>query len=63
MKITKGVLKKKFTDLQCGFSTRIGTNRKQAVETLKQSDPVRTLLFGNNGILSIEQIGSSQERR
>lgn len=50
-------------DFQCSFSTRTGDNRKQAVENLKQSDSVRTLLFGNNGILSIEQIGNSQERR
>ncbi|WP_162848910.1 hypothetical protein [Wolbachia endosymbiont of Nilaparvata lugens] len=56
--IEKGVV-----DFQCGFSTRTGDNRKQAVENLKKSEPVSTLLFGDHGILSIEQIGSSQERR
>ncbi|MCA7010656.1 hypothetical protein [Wolbachia endosymbiont of Tribolium confusum] len=50
------------TDLQCGFSTRIGSSRKRAVDNLKQSDSVRTLLFGDNGILSVEQLGSSQQK-
>lgn len=55
-------IEKDVIDLQCGFSKRIGNNRKRAVDNLKQSDSVRTLLFGDNGILSVEQHGSSQRK-
>lgn len=50
-------------DLQCGLSTRIGSNKKQAIERLRQSESVRTLLSGNGGILSIKQPGSSQRKQ
>ncbi|MFP3029808.1 MAG: hypothetical protein ACEY3M_01060, partial [Wolbachia sp.] len=50
-------------DLQCGLSTRIGSNKKQAIERLRQSESVRTLLSGDSGILSIEQPGSSQRKQ
>ncbi|MDX5495362.1 MAG: hypothetical protein O7198_01635 [Wolbachia endosymbiont of Nomada marshamella] len=49
-------------DLQCGFSTRIGSNKKQAIERLGESESARTLLSGDSGILSIEQLSSSQQK-
>lgn len=50
-------------DLQCGLSTRIGSNKKQAIERLRQSESVCTLLSGDSGILPIEQPGSSQRKQ
>ncbi|WP_353287043.1 hypothetical protein [Wolbachia endosymbiont (group A) of Anthophora plumipes] len=49
-------------DLQCGLSTRIGSNKKQAIERLGESESARTLLSGDSGILSIEQLSSSQQK-
>lgn len=56
------LIKEDVIDFQFSLSKRIGSNRKQAVDNLKQSDSVRTLLFGDNGILSVEQLGSSQQK-
>lgn len=50
-------------DFQLGCSMRTGTDKKQAIKHLKQSESARTLLSGNNGILSIEQLGSSQRKQ
>lgn len=47
-------------DMQFGYSMRTGTDKKQAIKHLKQSESARTLLSGDSGILSIEQPGSSQ---
>ncbi|WP_264705730.1 hypothetical protein [Wolbachia endosymbiont (group A) of Ancistrocerus nigricornis] len=42
---------------------RTGTDKKQAIKHLKQSESARTLLSGDSGILSIEQFGSSQRKQ
>ncbi|WP_224721446.1 hypothetical protein [Candidatus Wolbachia massiliensis] len=47
-------------DLQLGFNAHTGTDKKQAIESLEQSETVRTLLSGDGGILSIEQHDSEQ---
>ncbi|WP_395461671.1 hypothetical protein [Wolbachia endosymbiont (group A) of Therophilus tumidulus] len=49
-------------DFQLGCSMRTGTDKKQAIKHLKQSESARTLLSGDSGILSIEQPGSSQRK-
>ncbi|MDR2609666.1 MAG: hypothetical protein LBC06_03680 [Rickettsiales bacterium] len=49
-------------DLQCSFNTRTEADKKQAIERLRQSEPVRTLLSGDGGILSIEQHSSTQRK-
>ncbi|WP_341811594.1 hypothetical protein [Wolbachia endosymbiont (group A) of Oxytorus armatus] len=49
-------------DSQLGCSMRTGTDKKQAIKHLKQSESARTLLSGDSGILSIEQLGSSQRK-
>ncbi|WP_375604343.1 hypothetical protein NOX90_01955 [Wolbachia endosymbiont of Anurida maritima] len=49
-------------DFQLGCSMRTGTDKNQAIEHLKQSESARTLLSGNDGILSIEQPGGSQQK-
>ncbi|MDU8920996.1 MULTISPECIES: hypothetical protein [unclassified Wolbachia] len=50
-------------DFQLGCSMRTGTDKKQAIKHLKQSESARTLLSGDSGILSIEQFGSSQRKQ
>ena len=50
-------------DFQLGCSMRTGTDKKQATEHLRQSESARTLLSGDNGILSIEQLSSSQQKQ
>ncbi|WP_264702415.1 hypothetical protein [Wolbachia endosymbiont (group A) of Volucella inflata] len=49
-------------DFQLGCSMRTGTDKKQAIKHLKQSESARTLLSGNGGMLSIEQPGSSKRK-
>ena len=49
-------------DFQLGGSMRTGTDKKQAIKHLQQSGSARTLLSGDSGILSIEQLGSSQQK-
>ncbi|WP_338406770.1 hypothetical protein [Wolbachia endosymbiont (group A) of Longitarsus flavicornis] len=49
-------------DMQFGCSMRTGTDKKQAIERLRESESARTLLSGDSGILSIEQPGSSQRK-
>ncbi|MDG7053664.1 MAG: hypothetical protein LKM45_07450 [Wolbachia endosymbiont of Alcedoecus sp.] len=49
-------------DLRFGFNARTGTDKKQAIERLRQSEPARTLLSGDGGILSIEQYNSAQQK-
>ncbi|MFP3015552.1 MAG: hypothetical protein ACEY3B_04545 [Wolbachia sp.] len=50
-------------DIQFGCSMRTGDDKGQAIERLRQSESVHTLLSGNGGILSIEQPGSSQRKQ
>lgn len=50
-------------DFQLGCSMRTGTDKKQAIKHLKQSESARTFLSGDSGILSIEQFGSSQRKQ
>ncbi|WP_223823077.1 MULTISPECIES: hypothetical protein [Wolbachia] len=50
-------------DFQLGCSMRTGTDKKQAIKHLKQSESAQTLLSGDSGILSIEQFGSSQRKQ
>ncbi|MCM1001319.1 MAG: hypothetical protein KTV72_03240 [Wolbachia endosymbiont of Melophagus ovinus] len=47
-------------DLQCSFNARTEADKKQAIESLKQSEPARTFLSGDGGILSIEQHSSTR---
>ncbi|MDR3131950.1 MAG: hypothetical protein LBU02_02555 [Rickettsiales bacterium] len=49
-------------DLQCSFNTRTEADKKQAIERLRQSEPARTLLSGDGGILSIEQHSSTRRK-
>ncbi|MDG7053408.1 MAG: hypothetical protein LKM45_06070 [Wolbachia endosymbiont of Alcedoecus sp.] len=49
-------------DLQCNFNARTEADKKQAIESLKQSEPARTLLSGDGGILSIKQHSSTQRK-
>ncbi|WP_265032698.1 hypothetical protein [Wolbachia endosymbiont (group A) of Sicus ferrugineus] len=49
-------------DMQFGCSMRTGDDKGQAIERLRQSESVRTLLSSDGGILSIEQLGSSQRK-
>jgi hypothetical protein len=49
-------------DLQFGYSVRTGADKSQAIEHLKQSESARTLLSGDSGILSIEQLDKSQQK-
>ncbi|MDR2045461.1 MAG: hypothetical protein LBP77_00425 [Rickettsiales bacterium] len=50
-------------DLQFGYSVRTGADKSQAIEHLKQSESARTLLSGDSGILSIEQLDKSQQKQ
>lgn len=49
-------------DMQFGCSMRTGDTQQEAKQALMQSESARTLLSGNSGILSIEQLGSSQRK-
>ncbi|WP_265031758.1 hypothetical protein [Wolbachia endosymbiont (group A) of Tiphia femorata] len=49
-------------DMQFGCSMRTGDTKQEAKQALMQSESARTLLSGNSGILSIEQLGSSQRK-
>ncbi|WP_395463604.1 hypothetical protein [Wolbachia endosymbiont of Cantharis cryptica] len=51
----------KGVDLQLGFYARTEPDKKQAIESLEQSESVRTLLSGDGGILSIEQHSSTRQ--
>jgi hypothetical protein len=50
-------------DLQFGYSVRTGADKSQAIEHLKQSESAQTLLSGDSGILSIEQLDKSQQKQ
>lgn len=50
-------------DSQPGCSMSTGTDKKQAIKHLKQSESARTLLSDGSEILSIEQFGSSQRKQ
>ncbi|MGL9726231.1 MAG: hypothetical protein ACR5KV_06530 [Wolbachia sp.] len=45
---------------QLGMSMRTEDIQQEAAQALMQNDSVRTLLFGNCGVLSIEHSSSSQ---
>lgn len=49
-------------DLQFGFNARTGTDKKQAIERLKESESAQTFLSGDGGILSIEQHSSARRK-
>ncbi|WP_353277460.1 hypothetical protein [Wolbachia endosymbiont (group A) of Agelastica alni] len=56
------ILPENGVDFQFGMSMRTGDTQQEAKQALMQSESARTLLSGNSGILSIEQLGSSQRK-
>lgn len=57
------ILPENGVDFQFGMSTRTGDTQQEAKQALMQSESARTLLSGDSGILSIEQLGSSQRKQ
>ncbi|MDX5526689.1 MAG: hypothetical protein O7167_02240 [Wolbachia endosymbiont of Andrena nigroaenea] len=56
------ILPENGVDFQFGMSMRTGDTKQEAKQALMQSELARTLLFGDSGILSIEQLSSSQQK-
>lgn len=56
------ILPENGVDFQFGMSMRTGDTQQEAKQALMQSESARTLLSGDSGILSIEQLSSSQQK-